>query len=203
MKNFLLFVCILICFAGCKKKSDTVDSSGIHVFKGIVVTDMAGNALGTWGTEDGDWGNDHNWTASENELLNFPDTVSLDGTYINDTTGWNNDPGAQQPQNFVAGFPNPTATGSVLVFKNYGKLKLKVVVVDKQYKRLDTISEKWSGLMEYSLNFSDSTKYPDGVYRVYYSFSTKDSLNFYKGHGDILICRDPTIGGQNCKNMVP
>ena len=28
------------------------------------------------------------------------------------------------------------------------------------------------------------------VLRVYYTFSAEDALNFYKGHGDILICRD-------------
>jgi hypothetical protein len=203
MKNILLFVCILICFAGCKKKSDTVDSSGIHVFKGIVVTDETGNALGTWGTEDGDWVNDATWTASEKELLNFPDTVSLEGTYINDTTGWDTLKGIhEKPRNLVAAYPNPFSSESVLVFGNYGNLKLKVVIVDKKYNRLETICQKWSGLMEKMMDFSDSTKYPEGIYRVYYSFSAKDSLNFYKGHGDILICRDQT-NWQSCKNMVP
>jgi hypothetical protein len=202
MKNTLLLFCILICFAGCKKKSDTVDSSGTHIFKGIIVTNEIGQTLGTWGTEDGDWSNDANWSAAEYALLNFPDTVSLDGTYITDTTGWNNVPGAQQPKNGVWGYPNPISDGSVLVFRDFGNLKLKIAIVDKYYHQLQTFCFKWNGQVEKMLDFSDSTKYAEGVYRVYYSFSAKDSLNFYKGHGDILICRDQ-INWQNCKNMVP
>jgi hypothetical protein len=166
------------------------------------VTNEVGNALGTWGAEDGDWGTDANWSPSEYELLNFPDTISLDGTYIRDTTGWNIGPGIhEQPQNFVAGFPNPVADRTTLVFGNFGNLKLKVVIVDKYYHRLETISLKWNGLLLKMIDLSDSLKYQNGVYRVFYSFSTKDSLNFYKGHGDILICRGSTW--QECKNLVP
>jgi hypothetical protein len=52
-----------------------------------------------------------------------------------------------------------------------------------------------------TLDFSDSIKFQDGIYRMYYSFSAKDSLNFYKGHGDILICRGNNW--QDCQKMVP
>jgi hypothetical protein len=203
MKNLLFSVCVLLCLAGCKKHDDTQNSSNAHVFKGIVVTDEAGNALGTWGTEDGDWGTDANWSPSEYELLNFPDTISLDGTFIMDTTGWNIGPGIhEQPQNFVAGFPNPVVDRSILVFGNFGTLKLKATIVDRYYHRMETYALKWGGLLEITLDLSDTTKYLNGkIYRVFYSFSAKDSLNFYKGHGDILVCRGSTW--QECKNLVP
>lgn len=75
MKNIVLFICILVCIAGCKKHSDTQSSSQVHVFKGIDVINDVGAILGTWGTEDGDWGADANWTKDESALLNFPDDV--------------------------------------------------------------------------------------------------------------------------------
>jgi len=202
MKYFLFCVGMLICSTGCKKHNDTQNSYNTHEFKGIVVTNEVGQVLGIWGTEDGDWKTDANWSASEYELLNFPDTVSLDGTFISDTAGWNIGPGIhEQPQNFVSAFPNPFADRTTLVFGNFGYLKLKVAIVDKYYNRLGTFSLKWNGLVLHTLDLSDSLKYQNGVYRIYYSFSATDSLNFYKGHGDILICKGPTW--QECKNLVP
>jgi hypothetical protein len=202
MKNILLSVCILICFAGCKKHSDTQSSSSIHVFKGILVTNDIGEVLGTWGTEDGDWGTDATWSAAEYELLNFPDTISLDGTYIMDTTGWNIGPGIhEQPQNSVFVFPNPSMNYAMLEFHGLGLLKFKAAIVDKYYNRMKTYVNKTDGLVLVTLDFSDSIKFQNGVYRMFYSLSAKDSLNFYKGHGDILICRENNW--QDCKKMVP
>jgi hypothetical protein len=202
MKYFLLSVCILLCFSGCKKHSDNQTTSQPHQFNGIIVTDEVGNALGTWGTEDGDWGNDSNWSASEYALLNFPDTISLDGTFIRDTTGWNIGPGIhEQPRNFVVLFPNPVTNGTTLFMNGLGLLKCKAVLVDKYYNRLETFSLKWNGQVLHTLDLSDSLKYQNGVYRIFYSFSATDSLNFYKGHGDILVCREKNW--QDCQKYVP
>jgi len=202
MKNLLLSVCVLICLAGCKKNDDTQNSSNAHIFKGIVVTDEVGNALGTWGTEDGDWGTDANWSPSEYELLNFPDTISLDGTYIRDTTGWNIGPGIhEQPYNIVIAFPNPVKEYPILVYRGLGLLKFKTTIVDKYYNRLYTYACKDSAA-NIHLDFSDTIKFQSGtIYRMYYTLSTKDSLNFYKGHGDILICRESAH--QDCQKYVP
>jgi hypothetical protein len=203
MKTLLLFsICILLCLAGCKKHNEDSGSSNNHIFKGIVVTNEDGTAMGIWGTEDGDWGNDINWTTSEYGLLHFPDTISLDGTYISDTTGWNIGPGIhEQPRNFVSAFPNPFADQSTLVFGNYGYLKLKVAIVDSYYHRLQSFSLKWTGHLLKLIDLSDISKYPNGVYRIFYSFSATNSPDFYKGHGDLLVCRGSTW--QECKNLVP
>jgi hypothetical protein len=203
MKNILFSVCILIFFAGCKKHNDTQSSSSTHIFKGIVVTNEGGEVLGTWGTEDGDWGNDINWSNNEYELLNFPDTISLDGTFVADTTGWNIGPGVhQQPRNFVIAYPNPLLNGATLVLQGIGNLKCKAAIVDKNYHRLKTYAGKWNGLLEIMVDLSDSTTFQDKtMYRIFYSFSAKDSLNFYKGHGDILVCREPTMN--DCRQAVP
>lgn len=202
MKNYFLCICILIGIAGCKKHGDTNESPGIHAFNGIVVTNDLGQPLGTWGTEDGDWKTDANWTSAEYDLLNFPDTISLDGTYIEDTTGWNIGPGIhEQPSNFVALFPNPVFNDAMMVFRDFGVVKCKAVIVDKYYKRLDSFSFKWNGLLHHTIDLSDTVKYPNAVYRILYSFSVKDSLNFYKGHGDLLICRENAP--LDCRDLVP
>jgi len=202
MKYLSLSLLLLIFFAGCKKHNDTQNSSSTHIFKGIVVTNDIGQVLGTWGTEDGDWGTDATWSSDEYELLNFPDTISLVGTYIKDTTGWNIGPGIhEQPQNSVLVFPNPVQSRATLEFHGLGLLKFNAVIVDKYYNRMKTYVNKTDAPVLVTLDFSDSIKFQDGVYRMYYSFSAKDSLNFYKGHGDILVCRGAIW--QECKNLVP
>ncbi|MCX6248729.1 MAG: hypothetical protein NTW10_13475 [Bacteroidetes bacterium] len=72
-----------------------------HHFKGIVVINEVGQEMGTWGTDDGDWRTDSKWSASENEIQSFPDTVSLDGTFVEDTTVWNIGPGIQYCEKYV------------------------------------------------------------------------------------------------------
>lgn len=42
--------------------------------------------MGVWGIDDGDWSTDSLWTEQEYQILNFPDTLSLENTYIEDTT---------------------------------------------------------------------------------------------------------------------
>lgn len=202
MKNLLLSVCVLICLTGCKKHHDDQNPPQAHEFKGVAVVNDIGEILGTWGTEDNDWGTDSIWTTGEYNLLNFPDTISMDGTYVKDTTGWNIGPGIhEQPFNIVIVYPVPVKTKVMLTYCGLGLLKVKATIVDKYYNRIFTFARKASsaGIL---LDFSDSTKFPNGtIYRLYYSLSAKDSMNFYKGHGDILICREKTLDG--CKNFVP
>jgi hypothetical protein len=166
-----------------------------------VINDI-GQILGTWGTDDGDWRTDSIWSTSVFELLNFPDTISLDGTYVKDTTGWNAGPGIQeQPQNIVIVFPNPVKDYAKLIYRGLGVLKFKAAIVDKYNNRMYTFACKDSTANIY-LDLSDSTKFQNGIiYRIYYSLSAKDSLNFYKGHGDILICKENTL--QGCEKFIP
>jgi hypothetical protein len=194
MKNLLLLLCVLICISGCKKHNDNENSSQVHEFKGIILIGYHGQHTGLLGIDDGDWRTDDHWSSSEYELLNFPDTVSLNGTFIKDTTGWNNSPGINEhPRNIVCVFPNPVNDYPMLVFRGIGLLKFKATIVDKYFNRLFTFVCKDS-ISNTIIDLSDSTKFQDRtIYRMYYSFSTTDSLNFYKGHGDILICNDCTL----------
>ena len=202
MRNILLSVCVVTCLISCKKHRDVQNSPQVHEFKGIVVTNDQGEVTATWGNDDGDWETDATWTPAEYALLNFADTVDLNGTYISDTSGWNIGPGIhEQPQNIVAAFPNPAVNDQYLVYVGIGLVKFKATIVDKYYNRLFTYACK-EKTKHIQLDLSDSTKFQNGtIYRIYYSLSATDSLNFYKGHGDILICRGSTL--QDCRKYVP
>lgn len=198
----IFFIGILLYNNGCKKNAENQSTNLIHSYPGIVVINEIGQQMGTWGNDDGDWDTDKFWSEEEFNLLEFPDTINLNGTYIKDTTGWNSGTGIhEKPQNIVIVYPNPTVNIQFLVYRGLGLLKLKVTIVDKYFNRLFTYACKDS-TSDVRLDFSDFTKFQNGeIYRMYYSLSVTDSLNFYKGHGDILICRESEL--QNCQKFVP
>ena len=202
MRNFAFLIGLLLCFTACNKHKNSTSSPQVHEFKGIAVINSNGEIMGEWGTDDGDWGNDATWSAEEFQLLNFQDTVSLSGTYVRDTVGWNIGPGIHvQPHNEVLSFTNPAASQQYLVYFGLGLLKFKAVIVDKYFNPLFTYCSRDSGRVVH-IDLSDSTKFQNGVIcRMYYSFSATDSLHFYKGHGDILICREQTLN--DCRKYVP
>ncbi|MCX6248728.1 MAG: hypothetical protein NTW10_13470 [Bacteroidetes bacterium] len=190
MKKLIVFVSVLIFFASCSKDKENTGSP-LKVFRGIVVTSGFGDHLGVWGTEDGDWSYDASWTSQETAVLNFPDSVNLDGTYI-DTSTYHSE---------VIAFPNPTTGNLFLHFQLPGRMKLKTAIVDKNFNRLITESIKWTGNFETGEFLDDATLFPDGIYRLYYSFSATNHVNFYKGHGDILVCR--MANWADCQSIVP
>jgi hypothetical protein len=202
MKYLLSLLCVILALTSCRKHKDSSTTTNPVEFKGITVINDYGQVTGEWGTDDGDWQNDATWSSSELQLLNFPDTVSLTGTFVKDTVGWNIGPGIhEQPRNSVIAFPNPAVNQQILSYYGLGYLKFKATIVDKYFNRLFTYSSKDHGRL-FILDLSDSTKFQNGViYRLYYSFSAADSVNFYKGHGDILICRESSL--QSCRHFVP
>lgn len=201
MKNaFIIILFTSLTFAGCKKDADSPKTPVVHSFVGIVEISTAGDKMGVWGTDDGDWSTDSSWSEQEYQILNFTDTVSLDNTYIEDTTGWNEGPGIHEhPQNFVIAYPNPANEQLTISYGGFGLLKFKVAIVDKYFNTLSAFAAK--GHILPPLDVSDPTMFQNGsIYRMYYSLSVKDSVNFYKGHGDILICRESDV--QACKKFV-
>jgi hypothetical protein len=195
-------IIILLNTFGCKKSTENNTTPKINNFSGIVTIDQFGIPMEVWGIDDGDWSSDSYWTDEEFELIEFDDTISLDNTFIKDTTGWNTGPGIHEiPQNLVIVFPNPVNESLNIEYNGLGLLKLKATIVDKYFNRLFTYVCKDSTSI-IQLNTSDTTVFKNGeIYRMYYSLSTTDSTNFYKGHGDILICRESVF--QECQKFVP
>jgi hypothetical protein len=200
--RILFIIFIFLSINGCKKNTENNITPNIYNFHGIVTFDKGGNRMGNWGTDDRDWSTDIYWTEEELALLDFVDTISLDNTFIKDTTDWNTGPGIHvMPQNNVIAFPNPVNKSLVIMYKGLGLIKFKATIVDKYFNRLFTYACKDS-TATIMLSVSDSTIFKNGtIYRMYYSLSTIDSINFYKGHGDILICRESEL--QDCQEFVP
>ena len=196
----ILVVFLLVISMGCKKQENKTTPVS-HPFSGIIKVDEDGNREEYWGVDDGDWGIDDHWTDEEYILLAFLDTINLDGTFVKDTTGWNNGAGIhERPENVVIAYPNPTDGLQRITYKGIGLLKFKGIVVDRHYNSLFTFVCKDS-IAHFNLDFSDPEQFPNGsIYRLYYTLSATDSLNFYKGHGDILICRESDQ--QECKKFI-
>jgi len=188
---------LILTFLACKKN----DENKIPDFQGVIMIDQFGEITGTLGQDDGDWIHEDVWTDEEYALLDFPDTVSLDGTFITDTS---NDSGGTliDPVYFnkVSFYPIPVMETGFVDFWYQGYVKFKMAIVDQSFNSLLTYSCK-DTFRIFSIDFSDTVLYATGeIYRMYYSLSITDSLHFYKGHGDFFVCHD--MDEESCIDMV-
>lgn len=188
MQKFsLLSVFFLVLLFSCKEKSPApIDNS--HFFRGIVVTDEVGQQLGIYGADDNDWKNDPTWSRDIYNILNFSDTVSVAGTYPGDTAVLN--------VFMVPAYPNPANFSIDLFLKVPGCYKFKMALVDSYYNLLYTYCAKLnSGCYHVMINLEDTVKFkPKTIYRLFYRYSTEANVDFFKGHGDIMVCRS----AENC-----
>jgi hypothetical protein len=152
-------------------------------FSGIVFKDEYGNDQGTYGgTDDNDWNYDSTWSQEIWDLLDFNDTVSLSGTYLNSSY----DP-PQQISFYL--FPNPVADEASAYILVPGNIKIKMALADHQLKSVSTYCYKGRDTSWVRLVMEDTNTFVEGeVYRLYYTFSVLGRENFYKGHGDVLMC---------------
>ncbi len=176
----MLFSVLLSFLPACKDDEPSV--SDVE-FRGIVFRDELGNHTGTYGgTDDNDWSYDSLWTPETWAILNFPDTVGLAGTFLYPTYAA---PGPIQ----LSFFPNPVNQNTNAYLILPGKIKVKMALMDREmnviFKHVYIDSDtSWT-----ILDFSDTTKFVEGeVYRLIYTMSVDGDENFYKGHGDILMC---------------
>lgn len=90
----------------------------------------------------------------------------------------------------ISFFPNPVETEGILTYQTPANgLSIKLVIVDRKYKVLDTVANP-SVTGSYNFLFAfDNNKYRTGeIYRLYYMFYQNSTL-YYKGHGDIKIAK--------------
>jgi hypothetical protein len=203
MKTLHCAVILLLFLSACSKDDqNNTTTEQLPQFKGIVVRDDIGNTLAFWGTDDGDWGQDYGWKSQEYDVLIYPDTIDLGGTYFKDTTGWEQGPGIhEQPVNRIFLYPNPANYMVSIGFHALGNVKFKMAIVDQAGNRLCTWCVKDSMAFTH-IDLSDQAKFmPGNLYRFYYSMSAGDNMNYYKGHGDLLICHEPSI--YDCEKYVP
>lgn len=161
------------------------------------MTDAMGQRIGNLGDNDlNDWQYDEVWNEKEYALLDFKDTLLLTNT--------------KKAEVSVGVYPNPNSDFFSFYFHASNKVKFKMVLVNESFEVLEqfsTIGEHYAFHLDvdnfflingykvlkaqnFGPNVIHTDQYADGeILRLYYSFSAEGSPNFYKGHGDILICR--------------
>lgn len=178
---------LLLNFYACKDKKNNDDPPPVEVeFPGIVFTDEMGNHLGNYGgTDDNDWKRDLSWPSEVDDLMKFPDTVQLSGTYLDSAYV----PGQDLIQFHF--FPNPVHSLASVYIILPGHVKVKLALVDHFLKPVMTKVYLDSDTSWVWLDLSDTSQFVEGeVYRMYYILSAEGNEDFYKGHGDILKCRE-------------
>jgi len=177
----IIILVFIMLFDTCK--NDNMDTSPQVKFKGIVFRDEIGNHLGTYaGPDDNDWKYDSIWTDEIQGIINFQDTVGLEGTYLYQTYF----APAEIPFSF---FPNPVANKASAYILMPGKLKVRMAMIDQDLNTVFDTSYIDQDTSWVFLDFSDTSKFIEGfVYRLYYTFSVAGNQDFYKGHGDVFMC---------------
>lgn len=198
MRAFTIILSLSLILASllfsCNKDSETEKEPETMHFSGLTATDIQGQLMGYFG-EDGfdaeDWKYDSVWTAKELETVSFDDSITLEGTYMD----FDGEIPYCRRNTCVVAYPNPTSQVIAFYFRFSGIAKVKGCIVDSTLKPLATFSAKDS-IVQFHFILGQYPGYenkfePGILYRLYYSCSTKDSLNFHKGHGDIMWCDEP------------
>jgi hypothetical protein len=183
----LIFLCcfaaILFLNLGCEPKKEPAPPPEAQDFSCIQLFDEQGQTLGIHGscTNSNDWSNIP-LTTSEQEFLNFNDTISLNGTVAT-------------PVSQIGIAPNPVKLGGamflyVLGISSNPSLKLKIAVVDETLKVVQTVAVRFQGNNNLAL-FIDPTKLESGkYYRMYYRVSASGTPALFEGYGNFLVCKD-------------
>ncbi len=174
-------------FNACKDKKNNDDLPPVEMeFPGIVFRDEMGNHLGNYGgPDDNDWKFDQSWPSEVDDLMKFPDSVQLSGTYL-DTSYV---PGQDLIRFHL--FPNPVNAFASVYIILPGRAKIKLALVDHFLKPVMTKVYLDSDTSWVWLDLSDTSRFIEGeVYRLYYLMSVEGRQDFYQGHGDVLMCRE-------------
>jgi hypothetical protein len=182
--SILVLLLVLLSFNYCNEDNPPVKNE----FPGIVFTSETGEPLGTFGgKDDNDWKHDLAWAPEIYDLMNFDDSLDLSGTYLDSSYIAGNDP----PEIPFIFFPNPVATFASVYIILPGQIKVKLVMVDANLKPVLTYSYKKSDTAWVMLDLENQSRFIEGkVYRLYYTMSVEGNMDFYRGHGDILMCGD-------------
>lgn len=188
-RKIIVLICLMLLVAvtyfACREDDPPVT---IHEFPGLVFTDEYGNHLGTYGgPDDNDWGYDSVWDPEVRLMFDWVDPSDLSGTYL-DTSYHSGDDPDMVPINL---FPNPVAGIASFYTLLPGCVNIRLVMVDSTYNQVMTSSLQRCDTVWFGLDLSDGSRFTEGVvYRLFYSFSVEGNPDFYRGHGDILMCED-------------
>ena len=165
----VVFLFVVLCFSSCKKETvTTFDFSKITVSDSscIYISDI----------DITDWTYDATWTALEQNLLKFSDTIVV----TDSSTGF---------VQISAACPNPNGGVFIMGVNTQKSCKMHLVCVNTSMQILYYTSRLFTGgPIVTAYDFSSSTAFHKNAnYRVYYGFYNASDSLYYKGHGDIRI----------------
>ncbi|MFN0212999.1 MAG: hypothetical protein ACKVT2_01980 [Saprospiraceae bacterium] len=183
MVRTIILLCLTTAFflsPGCDPKKDAMPPQD-QDFSCIKIFDSNGLGLGLHGgcTTSNDWGK-ITLSASEQEFLNFTDTVSLAGT-----TASNID--------YFYVYPCPVTIGHPISFVMDGELdhkyKLKFAIVDESLNVVKQLAIKVPHGNSLQL-LIDPAQFETGkYYRMYYRISADGAPSLFEGYGNFLVCK--------------
>jgi hypothetical protein len=165
MKSICILLSVMLLFTACKKNGTKKIDAG-----NITVTDAFGVPIGP--VDASDWRFDDKWSAEEQALFNFADTMSTIGM-------------KQAVTARSVAYPNPATDRIAFSFSSDQPTLLKVVITDEN---LNTLYKSASPLGSTSgANFVldlTSTFKKGTYYRIYYALYADGAMMYKKGHGD-------------------
>jgi hypothetical protein len=169
--------------AACKKDKEKESGNTDEILiEGFKLWDGSGNAFGHRGTDDNDWTFKNTLSDRELALLDFTTPYTLDNTKEATITAYDD--------SYLRAIPNPGAYTQYFQITASDSVLLKAVIVNKKMEVLTKKALKLKGWSGFTINYSDTTLYPDkAAFRMYYSLSAENKLNYKVGYGDIKICR--------------
>ncbi|MFN0176240.1 MAG: hypothetical protein ACKVU0_16460 [Saprospiraceae bacterium] len=174
------FAALLFFNLSCDPKKDPVTPQE-QDFSCIKLFDDQGQSLGLHGscTSSNDWGK-ITLSGTEQALLDFSDTVSLNGTEVGTITQ-------------LAVAPCPVKIDAVLHLYLIGALpdqpvKLKLAIVDESLNVVHQLAIRTNTGGGLALHI-DPNKFESGkYYRLYYRISASGASSLYEGYGNFLVC---------------
>ncbi|MBP6810586.1 MAG: hypothetical protein KA138_03670 [Saprospiraceae bacterium] len=174
------FAALVLFSLGCDPKKDPATPQE-QDFSCIKLFDDTGQTWGLHGdcSSSNDWGNIA-LSSTENALLNFSDTVSLNGTVAVAIT-----------QFAIA--PCPVKIDAALHLYVIGvspdqDVKLKLAIVDESLNVVQQLAIRINTGGGLALHI-DPSKFESGkYYRMYYRVSASGAPSLYEGYGNFLVC---------------
>jgi hypothetical protein len=170
MKQLLTVALVGLLFSSCKTNDDGNSAAGTD-FTSYQQYDLNAQRLGSVGNSSDDYKMEE-WPQWVYDLFTPMDTVNLKGYTKNEVS-------------ISALYPNPCSNIQKMRVFATQPVNLRIVIID-QFKKVYVQKSMhiWAAQHDIELNYADLNMPSDTYYRMFYSFSAEDNLNYFRGHID-------------------
>jgi len=170
MKQLLTVALLGLLFGSCKTNDDGNSAAGSD-FTSYQQYDLNAQRLGSVGNSSDDYRMEE-WPQWVYDLFTPLDTVNLKGYNKSEVT-------------INALYPNPCANTQTMRLFATQPVNLKIVIID-QFKKVYLLKSMhiWNAQHDIKLDYSELNMPANTYYRMFYSFSAEDHLNYSRGHID-------------------